>query len=161
MQNGCRLNHSASAGGAFHSSSKLSEVDCSLQRVINDPPKVSEISTQVLEELSHVHPQAFYKPLFACATGTSIVSVANHLSKLIAIGRYMPYLWTSDAEMVSVAIVGDPGGGFAKGKGREGGQPSWGTARLGQSMLILELIDSIKSVRAQYKELQIVSECPS
>lgn len=47
--------------------------------------------------------------------------------------------------MMSVALMRDVGAG--KGKSVETSSPTWGKARLGQSVLLMELIGYIQSVR--------------
>ena len=62
----------------------------------------------------------------------------------------MPNFWTTDAEMVSVALMSDPGGsGLGKGKAKEGQAPVWGKARLGQTVVLLELVRKLKSIREE------------
>lgn len=62
----------------------------------------------------------------------------------------MPDFWIKDAEMMSIATMGDmgmksPGSGITQGI--PGAVEPWGTARLGQSVLIVELIAQVQSMR--------------
>lgn len=65
----------------------------------------------------------------------------------------MPSFWTSDAEMVSVALMSDPGGRgeLAKDKTKA---PTWAKLRLGQTIVLLELLGKMKSIREEYTAKQ-------
>ncbi|KAH8118013.1 hypothetical protein DFH11DRAFT_1541265 [Phellopilus nigrolimitatus] len=123
------------------------------ERMISDPPPYSsEPLSRLLTSLAAVYPQIFYKPLFVCAASTKEETVAHQLAILVALAHYMPNFWTTDAEMVSVALMSDPavGGGFAKGKAKEGQSPAWGKSRLGQTVVFLELIGKLRSIRVDH-----------
>ena len=63
----------------------------------------------------------------------------------------MPNVWTTDAEMVGVALMGEACEvSTAKGKAKEGQLPTWGKARLGQSILLLELILRLRGIRDEH-----------
>ncbi|KAF7319127.1 RRM domain-containing protein [Mycena chlorophos] len=90
----------------------------------------------------------FYRPLFLCAAATSEIAVAEHLVGILAIARFVPDYWTKDAEMMGVALVG---GGATKGstvKNNGNGKAlAWGVARLGQSVLLVEMISRMQTAR--------------
>ncbi|KAJ7050907.1 hypothetical protein C8F01DRAFT_1000073 [Mycena amicta] len=72
---------------------------------------------------------------------------------ICAVARFVPDYWTKDAEMMGVALVG---GGAAKGQvANRNGQPlTWGVARLGQSVLLVEMIGRIQVVRRAASSIQ-------
>ena len=125
--------------------------------VSDPPPNPCEPLTRLLEDFARVHPQIFYKPLFACAASTKEVTVAHQLTILVALESYMPHFWTADAEMVSVALMSDPAGSFGKGKGKEGLIPEWGPPRLGQEIVMLEVIGKLRGIRIAHKQANLVS----
>ncbi|KAJ6614617.1 hypothetical protein B0H10DRAFT_2165084 [Mycena sp. CBHHK59/15] len=102
-------------------------------RLVDDPPQYPCLPlTDFLDKVSQTYPQVFYKPLFSCAASTKDFTVLNHLCAITAVSKFVPDFWTRDAEMMSVALMSDVG---------------WGTARLGQSVLLLEVIGRIQAVR--------------
>lgn len=112
-------------------------------RLVDDPPPVPCLPLTVfLDKVSQLYPQLFYKPLFSCAASNKEVTVLNHLCALTAIARFLPDFWTRDAEMMSVALL-------SGGKAGAGNDvvPVWGTARIGQSVLLVEMIGRIQAVR--------------
>lgn len=80
----------------------------------------------------------------------------HQLTVLVALSRHMPDFWTRDAEMMAVAIMSDPSRSFGKGKEREGTLPVWGEARVGQSIILLEVISRIRRARLAKKETTAV-----
>jgi hypothetical protein len=101
-----------------------------------------------------MYPQIFYKPLFACAASTKEFAVVNFLAIIASISKFQTDFWFRSAEMISVALMSD-GGSSGKGKGVDRGQPQWGTARLGQSVLLVELISRIQNVRRLREENKV------
>lgn len=101
----------------------------------------------------------FYKPLFACAASSKEVTIGNHLSILFAVSRFLPDFWTRDAEMMSVALMSDPASG-KKTQSVEDESVPWGNARLGQSVLLLELIARIQGARLNREGLAAVCRHP-
>lgn len=125
--------------------------------MVDDPPSsFYEPLSRLLLSFSSMHPQIFYKPVFLCATATKEEAAARQLGILVAISEYMPNFWTSDPEMVSVALMNDASGGagLGKGKRKEGQPPEWGKARLGQTVLLLELIGKLKGIREELNKKQ-------
>jgi hypothetical protein len=96
-----------------------------------------------------MYPQIFYKPLFGCAASSKELTVQNYLAILSIISRFLPGFWTRDAEMVSVALMSDGTNKSSESK------PTWGKARLGQSALLVELIDQAHLLRIT----ETVREC--
>ncbi|KAJ7060983.1 hypothetical protein C8F01DRAFT_1058277 [Mycena amicta] len=123
-------------------------------RLTYDPPPHPSLTlTALLTKLAAMYPPTFYKPLFLCAAANSEISVAEHLVGICAVARFVPDYWTKDAEMMGVALVG---GGAAKGQvANRTGQPlTWGVARLGQSVLLVEMIGRIQVVRRAASSIQ-------
>ncbi|KAJ7591203.1 hypothetical protein C8J56DRAFT_858679 [Mycena floridula] len=120
------------------------------QLVDDPPPYPSSALTAFLSSTSEMYPQVFYKPLFSCAASSKEFTVVNILCTITVISKFLPDFWIRNAEMMSVAIMSyAPPRQDLKG-------PVWGTARLGQSVIILELVAHIQSVR-KAKE---ASTCP-
>ncbi|KAH7923448.1 hypothetical protein BV22DRAFT_1015390 [Leucogyrophana mollusca] len=109
--------------------------------VADSPPYPCAPLSDLLNEVSQMYPQLFYKPLFACAASTKDLSVVNHLEVLMSISTFLPDFWTRDPEMMLVALMKDVG----KSTGGEDGL-AWGKARLGQTALLLELIARVRSL---------------
>ncbi len=59
--------------------------------------------------------------------------------------RYLPSFWIRDAEMLLVALMSDSGG--IEKSSRENVGPSWGQARLGQLVVLIELIAHVQATR--------------
>lgn len=115
-------------------------------------PQASESLTKLLALFANMCPQVFYKPLFLCAASTKEETVTLQMATLTTLGRYMPNFWTSDAEMLSVALMSDPGSTHSsKGKMKEGEKPPWGKLRLGQTMILLELIANLRNIREEHE----------
>ncbi|KAJ7741945.1 hypothetical protein DFH07DRAFT_980971 [Mycena maculata] len=115
-------------------------------RLVDDPPQHPCLPlTDFLDKVSQLYPQVFYKPLFSCAAATKDFTVLNHLCAITALARFLPDFWTRDAEMMSVALMS--GAGASKADAAAGAAPVWGTARLGQSVLLVEVIGRIQAVR--------------
>lgn len=122
----------------------------------DSPPSFYELLSRLLLTFAAIHPQVFYKPLFICATATKEEAVAQQLGVLVVLEHHMPSFWTTNAEMVSVALTNDPGSGvgLGKGKAKEGQPPVWGKAKLGQTAVLLELIRKLRSIREDHNKKQ-------
>ncbi|KAJ7118682.1 hypothetical protein C8R43DRAFT_1035902 [Mycena crocata] len=113
-------------------------------RLVDDPPAHPCLPlTDFLDKVSQLYPPIFYKPLFSCAASTKDFTVINHLCALTAISRFLPDFWTRDAEMMSIALMSGAGGKQTAPVDT----PVWGVARLGQSVLLLEMIGRVQAVR--------------
>ncbi|KAF9269701.1 hypothetical protein L218DRAFT_284445 [Marasmius fiardii PR-910] len=107
--------------------------------------------TSLMDTMSRMHPQIFYRPLFTLAAASKDFAVANHLCSIIAIARWLPDFWVRDAEMIAVAVMSEVNGGT---KGRL--QPAsslrptgqeYGLASLGQSVILVEVIGQFQKAR--------------
>ena len=87
-------------------------------------------------------PTVFFKPLFACAASDQEVIVVNHLCTLQVHSKYVSDYWLRDVEMMCFALMGDAGGSSEVGMSGQ-----WGVARLGQLVLLVELIGKIQRIR--------------
>ena len=86
------------------------------------------------------HPQLFFKPLFDCAKASQDYKVVEHLCVLATLTQHIPDLLIQNAEMMSVALMGGVGMQIGKGKSVEGSAPTWGHARIGQCIIMMELL---------------------
>jgi len=90
------------------------------------------------------YPQIFFKPLFSCAASNKELIIANYLRILITLSTYVPNILTSNAEMMSVALMGNlPNTGSAD----ETSNPTWDQARLGHCVVMVELISRLRTLR--------------
>lgn len=108
------------------------------------PEYPCEPLSEFLQLVSRAYPKVFFKPIFTCAASAKDLTIAMQLSVLTCIARYMPDLWCRDADMMSVALMSDPAG--AKVRSNEG-NVTWGRTRMGQLVLLLELIAFMQRVR--------------
>lgn len=116
-------------------------------RMVEDPPPFpyAELSS-LLDVLSHMYPQLFYKPFFSCAASSQEFTIVNHLCTLAIHSKFIGDYWNRDAEMMCVALLSDAGAEKETMTSMVGNTP-WGVARLGQLVLLLELIGKIQAVR--------------
>ncbi|KAJ7697002.1 hypothetical protein B0H17DRAFT_1130650 [Mycena rosella] len=111
-------------------------------RLVDDPPAHPCLSlTDFLDKVSQLYPPFFHKPLFSCAASNKDFTVMNHPCAITAISRFLPDFWTRDAEMMSVALLSS-----SKANAPANGEPVWGAARPGQSVLLGEIIGGIQAV---------------
>ncbi|KAF8583270.1 hypothetical protein K439DRAFT_1349020 [Ramaria rubella] len=108
--------------------------------------------TSLLRLLAELHPQQFYKPLFSLAGASRDPTIVGHLSVVSALARHLPEFWIRDSEMVSVALMSDIGSAVGKGKAKEGHLVPWAKLRIGQSLIMLELIRCVKALTNEKKD---------
>ncbi|KAF9233194.1 hypothetical protein BU15DRAFT_90452 [Melanogaster broomeanus] len=119
-----------------HAQLSASVITCLQERIVLGPPaNPCPPLTSILEKLSRLYPQIFFKPLFSCAATSKDLVVINHLELLSGLSTYMPDFWIHDPEMLLVALMNDVGGAKVSGK-----------ARLGQTAIVVELIACVKSL---------------
>ncbi|KAI0659698.1 hypothetical protein C8Q70DRAFT_914754 [Cubamyces menziesii] len=117
-----------------------------MDHLMADPPEppCAPLS-DLLELIALTCPKAFFKPVFTCAASMKELTVANQLCALYVIARFYPGLWTHDPEMVSIALMTDPGSRSASTT--QDGQPAKSKARFGQMVLMAELIHHLRQAR--------------
>ncbi|KAH9960690.1 hypothetical protein BC827DRAFT_1268087 [Russula dissimulans] len=113
--------------------------------VLEPPPLPFSAFTELLEIASQSFPKVFYKPLFACAAGTKVSSIVNHLRTISMLARHLPSFWIRDAEMLLVALMSDSGN--TERDPQDDARPSWGQVRLGQLVILTELIAHVQATR--------------
>ncbi|KAG6856950.1 hypothetical protein H0H87_011936 [Tephrocybe sp. NHM501043] len=112
-------------------------------KLVEEPPPFPCIPlTNLLDTIARLYPQTFYKPLFLCAGSSKEFTIVNHLCVIVIVSKFLPDFWIRDAEMVSVALMSD---GSKKASG--GGGKAWMKPRLGQAVIMLELIGCIQAAR--------------
>jgi hypothetical protein len=112
------------------------------QQLVDNPPAYPfPPLTSLLKELSRIYPLVFFKPLFACATSDQEVAVVNHLCTLHIHGKYLQGYWVKEVEMMCVALLNNPGGKVGEITRQ------WSVARLGQLVLLVELIGNVQNAR--------------
>lgn len=100
--------------------------------------------TELLLLIAKRYPQVFFKPLFLCAASNKELIIANYLRILVTLSTYLPNILTSNAEMMSVALLGNlPNTGSTDEKS----EPTWEQARLGHSVVMVELINRLRALR--------------
>ncbi|KIM28069.1 hypothetical protein M408DRAFT_147787 [Serendipita vermifera MAFF 305830] len=138
--------------GEFPSSLLIKSI---FERLTNqDPTQSSTNYEDILKSLASDFPQKFYAPLFACARSPNRTTVSKELRTLSAVSRAYPGFWVANAEMMCIALMSEPGSASAQVKGKQSTKEprKWGKARLGQSVLFLELIAHARKLRKDRKE---------
>ncbi|KAG7095353.1 hypothetical protein E1B28_006112 [Marasmius oreades] len=107
--------------------------------------------TSLIDAISRMHPQIFYKPLFTLAASSKEFAVANHLCSIVALARWLPDFWVRDAEMIAVAVMSEVSGG-AKSRMQSASaldptRQEYGVASLGQSVILVEVIGQFQKAR--------------
>ncbi|PCH35413.1 hypothetical protein WOLCODRAFT_133859 [Wolfiporia cocos MD-104 SS10] len=126
-------------------------------RLMSDPPEYPcHPLSEYLDLVSRMHPQLFFKPLFTCAASGKELTIANQICILNCIAKYLPDFWCRDAGMMSVALISDLGGAKQQ-PAPQGEGPVWGRARLGQSVLLVELTQFLRSVR-EAKDIAVTAQ---
>jgi hypothetical protein len=112
------------------------------QQLVDNPPAYPfPPLTSLLTDLSKIYPLMFFKPLFACATSDQEVTVVNSLCILHVHAKYVQGYWVREVEMMCVALLNDLGGRVGETTGQRG------VARLGQLVLLVELIGNVQNAR--------------
>ncbi|KAJ2914446.1 hypothetical protein MD484_g5972, partial [Candolleomyces efflorescens] len=115
--------------------------------MVNDPPQDKNSDLQnILSALSRLYPPVFFKSLFQCAVSTKEFTVINHLCTLTIHSHYLDDFWLRDTEMVAMALLSDTGAPKESTSWSSANVP-WTAARLGQSVLMAELIARLQAVR--------------
>jgi hypothetical protein len=115
--------------------------------MVNDPPQEKNPDLQnILSALSRLYPPVFFKSLFQCAVSTKEFTVINHLCTLAIHSHYLDDFWLRDTEMVAMALLSDTGAPKESTSWSSANVP-WTAARLGQSVLMVELIARLQAVR--------------
>ncbi|KAG6850090.1 hypothetical protein H0H93_001223 [Arthromyces matolae] len=117
------------------------------------PPYPCAPLTNLLDIIAHLYPQVFYKPLFLCAASSKEFTVVNHLCIICIVSKFLPDFWIRDAEMVSIALMSDGGK-----KVPEADRKTWAKPRLGQAVVMLELIAFIQSARHEKEKTSTSSD---
>ncbi|KIL62712.1 hypothetical protein M378DRAFT_80770 [Amanita muscaria Koide BX008] len=118
------------------------------QRIVEDPPSYpSPDLSSILSQLSQRYPPVFYKCLFSCAAASKDYTIIIHLCALTAINKFVPDFWLRDAEMLSIALINDIG------KKTDAMPGKVKPARLGQLVVLVELIGQIQATRHKKEEL--------
>jgi len=68
---------------------------------------------------------------------------------LLALSEHIPYLFVRDAGMMAVALVSNVSSTVGKGKARADDSPRWGKARVGQCVLMMELLAQLHILIAE------------
>ncbi|THH18726.1 hypothetical protein EW146_g2314 [Bondarzewia mesenterica] len=114
-------------------------------RLTKDPPSYpSSQVTELLDTISQMYPKLFYKPLFACAAATKDATIINQLRIIAVLTRFLPNFWIRDVEMLLVALMSDSKPAKQASQGREG--PVWGKIRIGQLVILTELIAYVQAI---------------
>ena len=100
--------------------------------------------TELLLMTAKRYPQVFFKPLFLCAASNKELIIANYLRILITLSTYLPNVLTSNAEMMSVALMGNLPNTRSTD---EANNPTWEQARLGHCVVMVELISRLRTIR--------------
>lgn len=102
-----------------------------------------------LQRLSEDYPKLFFKPVISCAAAAKDVNLVYQLRVVTTLARLVPDFWVRDADLMAIATFRD--GGAAKAVDGE-----FGKVRLGQCLLLLQLIADVHGRTATKKELSSV-----
>ncbi|KAG2143033.1 hypothetical protein DEU56DRAFT_884580 [Suillus clintonianus] len=117
-------------------------IPCLQERIVADPPPLHHPElTGILDKASRTYPQVFFKPLFTCAASSKALTIGHQLGVIAAISLFLPDFWTRDTEMILVALMNEPAVVL-----QPGSQRKWAQARLGQMIILVELIARVKAV---------------
>lgn len=129
-----------------------------IQRLVHNPPTSPHPRlTSFLGAISEAFPKVFYKPIFSCAAANKETTVINQLVVLNALANFVPDLWTRDPEMIVFALTSDSSASQSRDAGSG---PIWGKTRVGQSALLLEIINRLSIVRNSKDMLQVSHPSP-
>lgn len=92
----------------------------------------------------------FFKPLFTCAASSKALTIGRQLGVIAAISVFLPDFWTRDIEMILVALMNEPTVILQSGSKRK-----WAQARLGQMIIVVELIARVKAVPRISKDFSV------
>jgi len=112
-----------------------------------EPSEQSAVST-FLQQLADDYPKVFFKPVISCAAAVKDVNLVYQLRVVTTLARLVPDFWVRDADLMAIATFRDGGA-----KVIEGG---FGKVRLGQCLLLLQLIADVHGRTAAKKELSSV-----
>jgi hypothetical protein len=107
-----------------------------------DWPKILE----TLSLLIDIFPDDPRKPLvvFSLPLLHDVCILCDILCAMVVVSKFLPDFWSRDAEMMAVALMSDIGG---KKMLEDSAPLSWTKARLGQCILLIELIGRIQAAR--------------
>ncbi|KIO14193.1 hypothetical protein M404DRAFT_121469 [Pisolithus tinctorius Marx 270] len=110
------------------------------ERLVIDLPSDSiSLFPGILERVSRLYPQLFFKPFFSCAASSKELSVVHHLQQVVGVSALLPDIWLHDPDMIVVALMNEVGD-------KQETHKTWGRARLGQTALLVELIMVIRAL---------------
>ncbi len=116
-----------------------------LQRLADDPPPSSPELTALLTLLSDTVPTLFFRPVIACARSNQDANVVAQLRIIGGVARQLPSFWIKNDEMIAVALMTAPNTSTI-------GHDIWAKPRLGQCVIMLELINHIKALTRSKKD---------
>ncbi|KAH7103728.1 hypothetical protein BKA62DRAFT_696288 [Auriculariales sp. MPI-PUGE-AT-0066] len=110
-------------------------------------PAHQAMVTELLQRLAAEHRQIFFKPVITCASAMKDATLVYNLRLIKTLARLLPDFWTCDAELMAIATCGEIG---AKTKPAE---MEFGKVRLGQCLLLLQLIEDVHTRVVAKKDL--------
>ncbi|KAF8341261.1 uncharacterized protein EI90DRAFT_1709729 [Cantharellus anzutake] len=122
-------------------------------RLVAAPISPSTPFTTLLNSIAQAYPQIFYKPLFDCARTNKDLTVVAQIRILVALSDHIPDLFVRNAEMMTVALLSNVGATVGKGKARAG-NTQWGKARIGQCVLMTELLTKLHTLTPKVPNLE-------
>lgn len=111
--------------------------------VVESVPTSSALS-DMLQSVREHFPQQFHRPLFLCAAAAKDSTIIAQLKVLGQLVEHLPDFWFSNAEMVAVAMMS--GATSSRGKAIVAKESAWGSAKLGQCVIIAELLSSVRKL---------------
>lgn len=82
--------------------------------------------------------------------------MANHLCTVVIYSRYVEDFWVRDVEMIAMALLSDTGGSKDATSWTSASVP-WSQARMGQTVLMVEFVNALQSLRRRKESSSVRS----
>ncbi|KAI9265078.1 hypothetical protein BDA99DRAFT_536570 [Phascolomyces articulosus] len=129
-----------------------------LDRLVSTYPTPTPALSQLLYRLSQTYRTVFYRPVITCAASDDEHKIATQLTMITCLRKYLSgvQFWMQDAEMINVVLLSDLGSKkAAKEKAAldaEIALMKWGSTTLGQCVIAMEFMWSIKELREKQSD---------
>lgn len=131
-----------------------------IKRLASTFPSPTPPLSKLLFRLSQAYRPHFYRPFVACVASDDEHKICSHLSTILCLRKYLSgvQLWMHDFDMINVLLLSDVGSKKGKEKDNsvslsmDGTEPNWGSTTLGQCVIALEFLWTIKELRERQDE---------
>ncbi|RCI07278.1 hypothetical protein CU098_013976 [Rhizopus stolonifer] len=131
------------------------------EKLVDSYPPITPGFCAMIHALSKKYRLYFYKPVVACAASNDEDKVTHILALITCLYRYVTgvQFWMQDAEMINVLLLSDIGQSKKKGDVSSASsspqstqEAQWGSTTLGQCVIAMEFMWTIKSLRAKQQD---------